>query len=42
MVSRREVTDDDVRVAIKEMEGSLDISLHDFRDLYHYALRCLR
>jgi len=39
MSIRREITDEDVRAAMQEIEGYLDISLTDFRELYEHALR---
>jgi CBS domain-containing protein len=39
MSIRLEITDEDVRAAMQEIEGYLDISLGDFRELYGHALR---
>ena len=39
MTNRRELTDEDVSAAMQEIEGYLDISLRDFRELYRHALR---
>lgn len=39
MSIRREISDEDVRAAMQEVEGYLDISLRDFRELYRHAVR---
>lgn len=42
MVKEFEITDQDVYEAMKNIEGYLDISMSDFRELYQYALRQAR
>ena len=39
MTIRREITDEDVRAAMMDIEGYLDISLGDFRELYRHAVQ---
>lgn len=34
-----EVSDDDIYAAMKDMEGFIDITLSDFRELYHFAFK---
>ncbi|NOR26133.1 MAG: CBS domain-containing protein [Desulforhopalus sp.] len=34
-----EISDDDIFAAMKDMEGFIDITLSDFRELYHFAFK---